>query len=50
MPSNADEFRAELYQMMHEALDRGQNFVDINARDLHGRLCNYPGPDQLCMV
>jgi len=44
MPT-ADEFREELYRMMHEGFRRGVPHVDINAAELHRRLGAYPGPN-----
>jgi hypothetical protein len=41
--STADEFKIELHRMMLEAIKGGQEFVDINAGDLHGRVGGYPG-------
>lgn len=41
MPT-ADEFRTELYRMMHEALERDCEYVEIEAGELHRRVGGYP--------
>ncbi|MBZ5667277.1 MAG: HNH endonuclease [Acidobacteriia bacterium] len=43
MPT-ADEFREELFRMMHAAFKQ-HGHVDINAGELHRRLGDYPGPN-----
>ena len=44
MPT-ADEFREELFRMMHEAVKHAVTHADINAGELHRRLGDYPGPN-----
>ena len=44
MPT-ADEFREELFRMMHEGFRQQRLYVDINAGELHSRLGDYPGPN-----
>jgi hypothetical protein len=44
MPT-ADDFRAELYKAMHEAIKQGKEYLDISAGELHRRVGDYPGPD-----
>ena len=41
MPT-ADEFRTELYRMMHEAFKQDCEYVEIEAGELHRRLGGYP--------
>ena len=45
MPPTADEFRQELYKVMHEAVKRGKGYIDIDAGELHGRVGDYSGPN-----
>ena len=44
MPT-ADEFREELFRMMHAAFREHGPHADINAGELHRRLGDYPGPN-----
>ena len=44
MPT-ADEFRTELFKMMHEAVKQNSPHIEINAGELHSRLGDYPGPN-----
>jgi hypothetical protein len=38
----ADDFRSEMYRMMHEAMREGRKTADINAGELHRRVGDYP--------
>ena len=42
MPT-ADDFRLELFRMMADAQNAGQEFVEINAGEMHRRVGGYPG-------
>jgi len=42
MPT-ADDFRLELFRMMADAQNAGQEFVEINAGKMHRRVGGYPG-------
>ncbi len=44
MPT-ADDFKDELFRMMSEAQNAGNEFVEVNAGELHKRVCGYPGSD-----
>ena len=44
MPTT-ENFRHELFVMMAEAQKTGQEFVEINASELHRRVGGYPGRD-----
>ena len=44
MPT-AIEFETELFQMMREAQRAGNEFVEIEAGELHRRVGDYPGRD-----
>jgi len=35
----------ELHRMMSESIRQGRATAEINARDLHRRVGDYPGPD-----
>jgi hypothetical protein len=42
MPT-ADEFKMELHRMIYEAMQQGNQTVDINSGELHRRVGDYPG-------
>jgi hypothetical protein len=42
MPT-AEDFKQELFRMMAEAHNAGNDFVEINAGELHKRVGGYPG-------
>jgi hypothetical protein len=44
MPT-AEEFRDSLFEAMADALRAGQDYLEIDAGELHRRLGGYPGPD-----
>ena len=44
MPT-AEDFRLELFRMMADAQNAGQEFVEINAGEMHRRVGGYPGRD-----
>lgn len=44
MPT-ADDFRNELYKLMHEAMKAGKPSAEISAGELHRRVGDYPGPN-----
>ncbi len=45
MPLTAEDFRDELYRIMHEAVREGRKYVDVNAGEIHRGLGSCPGPD-----
>jgi hypothetical protein len=42
MPTAAD-FRMEMYRLMYEAMQAGEDTVEINSGELHTRVGGYPG-------
>ena len=44
MPT-AEDFKHELFRMMAEAQNAGNEFVEVKAGELHERVGDYPGRD-----